>query len=288
MANRSASHATAAATRVLQQLKKLEPPVPVDKIAKNILRLRVKQVPDPGVHYSRPLAPSVRVAAVLDARTGMVWLRDSHHPHRARFSLAHEIGHLKLHVDAPHPDGFFCREEDISATSGAADPIEIEANAFASELLLPSPLLRRRVDNADVQLSLVLELAREFGVSPECMAIRIARAAWQPYAMIVSSEGKVEFSFCSPAMRQLTCYTFVRKGDIVDRCTETAKYFQSPERVAAKHQSSHDVDPTRWFADCRDDNYLIEEVAGLGHGRVLTILSQDYTQQSTDDDDEDY
>jgi Zn-dependent peptidase ImmA (M78 family) len=99
----------------------------------------------------------------------------SHHPNRQRFTLAHELAHHVLHRDYltenVHVDTTVLTRNERSSTG--ADRKEVEANAFAAELLMPQPQLRRlgKVDvNDDVKLA---DLARTFKVSPTAMAIRL-------------------------------------------------------------------------------------------------------------------
>ncbi len=63
---------------------------------------------------------------------------------RRRFAIAHEIGHWELHADLSQ--WALCSEADVLGYSGS--PPEIEANAFASGLLMPTPLFRPRCEKA--------------------------------------------------------------------------------------------------------------------------------------------
>lgn len=63
---------------------------------------------------------------------------------RQRFSIAHEIGHYLLHKS--HFD-FLGKEQFINCddvSSKGCDPLEIEANAFAAELLMPEDKFRAK------------------------------------------------------------------------------------------------------------------------------------------------
>jgi Zn-dependent peptidase ImmA (M78 family) len=103
---------------------------------------------------------------------------------RQRFTIAHEIGHFCLkhqfengeHLERVHVDeGWKVTARSNSRTSGV-DPIEVEANQFAGALLMPSRLLKERISEYGTKLhdEHVSELAREFKVSEQAMAIRLA------------------------------------------------------------------------------------------------------------------
>ena len=102
---------------------------------------------------------------------------------RQRFTIAHEIGHHclrhqfegadgdRVHVD----EGWKVTARSNSRTMGV-DAIEVEANQFAGALLMPSRLLRARVAKIGAQINdeHVSELAKEFKVSEQAMAIRLS------------------------------------------------------------------------------------------------------------------
>jgi Zn-dependent peptidase ImmA (M78 family) len=95
-------------------------------------------------------------------------------PGRKRFTLAHELGHLILHNEAYHVDTRFFLRNELSTRAESA--MEIEANQFASNLLMPSWMLKVSVERQpfDVEESAV-ELASEYNVSVQAMTLRLAR-----------------------------------------------------------------------------------------------------------------
>lgn len=113
-----------------------------------------------------------------DTRT-VIGINSTHSPTRQRFTVAHELGHLKLHpgrpliLDAPARVNF----RDPTA-SLATDREEIEANAFAAALLMPEPLVLEaasRLLTADHHTpeTLTVLLAKEFEVSEAAMGYRL-------------------------------------------------------------------------------------------------------------------
>lgn len=144
------------------------PPVPVEKLAK-------------------ALGAKVRYAPLDDALSGMAHIQDGvpiigvnsmHHPHRQRFTIAHEIAHLLLHRDyiaqAVHVDKDFVINRDEVSASGT-DALEIDANTFAAELLMPAEWLRtamkREVDLEDKHA--LTEIAKKFRVSVAALQNRL-------------------------------------------------------------------------------------------------------------------
>lgn len=86
---------------------------------------------------------------------------------RQRFTIAHEIGHILLHVD--NSDIFL--EKNINICSEKIT--EIEANRFAIILLMPTLKFRRQWSLANsLNLNALEELANFFQVSKLAVSIR--------------------------------------------------------------------------------------------------------------------
>ena len=95
-------------------------------------------------------------------------------PFRKRFTIAHELGHHFLHLlqDGEFVDGeadLFRQHWDESAAITPQRRREIQANMFASALLMPEEDVRREWPT----LRSVSGLARRFNVSEAAMGFRI-------------------------------------------------------------------------------------------------------------------
>jgi len=92
------------------------------------------------------------------------------HPHRRRFSLAHELGHYFMHRDGM-PEEPITIDNPPSDDLGAAtkSPAEIEADLFAGELLVPLEMLKPHVQKG------IPELSKLFLVSEQVISIAISR-----------------------------------------------------------------------------------------------------------------
>lgn len=127
----------------------------------------------------QPLEDSVSGVLVIKERHAIIGVNENHHPHRQRFTIAHELGHFFLHpttskifVDAAP---IFFRDETSSEGSQRQ---EIEANAFAAELLMPEDAMRQCLEQQPVDAfdeNTIHKLASEFGVSKQAVIIRLTR-----------------------------------------------------------------------------------------------------------------
>lgn len=88
------------------------------------------------------------------------------------FTLLHEIGHLKLHIDH---DGLAAIFDDTEAVS--SDTIELEADHFAQEALLPADLWKRAAARFTRTGQAVLGDAKRLRVGPAIIAGRVRREA---------------------------------------------------------------------------------------------------------------
>lgn len=157
------------AQRVLKKHGITAAPVPVDRIAKLE-------------------GATLQYAALDDGLSGMAYVKDDkpiigvnaiHHPNRQRFTIAHEIAHLVLHKDYitqhVHVDKTFTLNRDPKAATGT-DTFEIEANAFAAELLMPSAFIKEVLaaePETELDEEAFASIAKKFRVSVAAIQNRV-------------------------------------------------------------------------------------------------------------------
>lgn len=135
-----------------------ELPVPVDRIAEDLLGLALHEADD--IEVSGMLIPAER----------SIWLNATESRRsaaRRRFTVGHEVGHWICHSASGSAAKRFCREVGVARGKG----IEREANTFAAELLMPRQLVVREAER--LQLN-VLALAKLFEVSRPAMQLRLS------------------------------------------------------------------------------------------------------------------
>lgn len=136
-------------------------PIDVDEVAHrlgiDVRRMRLDSQTD-GILVKD--GPGKRFKAVIDAFA---------HPHRARFTLAHEIGHfVHKYQDVPK-DAVVGKVEYRDARSSAGvDEEEIWANGFAAALLMPAGIVSKMVGDGYG----VRDIARALNVSEQAADLR--------------------------------------------------------------------------------------------------------------------
>ncbi|HEY6729913.1 MAG TPA: ImmA/IrrE family metallo-endopeptidase [Solirubrobacterales bacterium] len=154
------------------------PPVPVERVASSLLGLFIDETDDIRALQGAP-SDQGRLSGMLDAEEMIVWVdRDEarRSPGRRRFTIAHEIGHLLLHV-ADVQKVFYDRPADIREIDESPDEElpelrrrEREANVFARELLMPETLVNEQAHATGFNLP---ALADRFEVSVPAMRLRL-------------------------------------------------------------------------------------------------------------------
>jgi Zn-dependent peptidase ImmA (M78 family) len=101
----------------------------------------------------------------------------AHHINRQRFTIAHELGHYFLHEGLEeHVEENFRVAWRSADSSKAINWIEIEANRFAAELLMPTRFLETDLNSLEnIDKRSVALLAIKYIVSPEAMKIRLSQ-----------------------------------------------------------------------------------------------------------------
>jgi len=151
--------------------------------------LGITSIPVPVERIARALGAQIRYSPLDDEISGMIFMRDGspiigvnslHHVHRQRFTIAHEIAHLKLHREqlaaSIHVDKTFrILHRDEKAAMGT-DQVEIAANQFAAALLVPRSILDAEFKGKtfDIDDERPLEaLSKKLRVSKQTLEYRI-------------------------------------------------------------------------------------------------------------------
>jgi Zn-dependent peptidase ImmA (M78 family) len=146
-----------------------KPAIPVEKIAKK----------EGATVTYQPFEGNLAGMLVNTPGNVVIGVNSTHPLTRQRFTIAHELGHLFLHansIDGVHLDRDFRVHRRDSNSSLAVDKLEIEANRFAAELLMPHSMIMQDIEGMfDVEdPHEVRVLAARYEVSPLAMAIRIS------------------------------------------------------------------------------------------------------------------
>lgn len=106
---------------------------------------------------------------------------------RRRFTLAHEIGHFVGHRYTR--EKFECTRKQLHDFS--EDDLEVEANEFSSQLLMPPDLIRPYVHD-EFTIAGLSDIANQLAVSKQAAALRwVEISKKRPVGFVVSRDGMV-------------------------------------------------------------------------------------------------
>lgn len=222
---------------------------PTETAIENIAFLRGVVVRDAPMRGSQGRLTRIGAKAIATVSDKCIYV-----PQR-RYVIAHELGHFEIHPNKN--DLALCDETKISELYDSGT--EKEANAFASELLMPTVLWTKLTDVKSPSLDIVAKLAADFQVSFTAAAIRFAKICPERCAVVFAQNSKVAWAALGPEFGHYVC----RDGKL-DSYTLASDYFnkgyvtQSPEEVKAR----------AWINNTRigRDDYLVE------HCRVIPSL----------------
>ena len=157
------------AVDLLNSVDALEVPVPIEMVAHR-LGLGVEQA---------SLGDDVSGVLVVVEGKGLIGVNSEHPTVRQRFTVAHEIGHFRLHGDETDLfiDKSYVAFRDSKAGEGK-HRLEIQANQFAAALLMPAELIKRELGGEVIDLAaadVIDRLAERFGVSSQSMTFRLEK-----------------------------------------------------------------------------------------------------------------
>jgi Zn-dependent peptidase ImmA (M78 family) len=168
-----------AANKPAEGFENLDTPLEIIDFAK---RNGIYQIPINVAEIASKLDITVNYEPMPDDNSGSLskhkktgkWImtvNSLHHPHRQRFTIAHEIGHRIRH--AANCEHF---EDTTFFRNGDTNPMEVEANRFAAEILMPEDEFISYLKNKSAKVE---DIAEFFHVSSMAVRIRAKQLGYQ-------------------------------------------------------------------------------------------------------------
>lgn len=201
-----------------------------------------------------------------------------------RFTVAHELGHYFLDG---HPEEILKSTKMHVSRAGfrqGDSSIELEADHFASGLLMPTRLVKQMLTRGVIGLAGIEQLADRSHCSLTAAAIRAAECSPYPMAIVVSQGADVSYCFMSEGFKELgKPLAFLRKGSTLPH-SATRDFNENPDNVRYGKRRTVETTLSDWF-DGPSHIRLDEEIVGLGSfGYTLTVFSSDALAEDPDDE----
>lgn len=262
---------TTIVNEIMRQNPQMSFPVPLEAVAIASGIQRIEDMTTDGFEGMLMTDPEKSRGAILVKANG--------NRHRRRFTIGHELGHFLLPWH--RQTTFKCTAENIADMSGGTKPssvqhMEVEANAFASELLMPAAEFQRRLHGfAEPDIAQVVELSRLFDTSIEATARRFMNLSDYPVAFVFARNDTIRYWTKGPEFPYMLR---VRNGHPLPlgcaaRC--------SGDGVA----DVEEVDSTTWLSNerGRPPDSILEQTLYQQDGYKVTLL---YLEDLPDEEDE--
>lgn len=129
-------------------------------------------------------------------------------PERIRFTLAHELGHYLVHRQLRQR--FECTDLDMHDWDAQGRQVEVEADVFASYLLMPLDDFRVQIANAPISIELLQHCADRYGVSLMAAALKWIEIAPRRAVVVAARDGFVLWARSNKAALRSGAYLRTR------------------------------------------------------------------------------
>jgi Zn-dependent peptidase ImmA (M78 family) len=195
-------------------------------------------------------------------------------PERKRFVAAHEIGHLIMHKNMQLPDDTFSNFNVIAGMENVLKngKQELEANEFASELLMPEQLFLKESRGKKFSPLLIKQLAERFKTSLTATIFRYLQfEQLHPICLVFIENGKVKYWKKSDNLKvwMRDCIKLHPPSDSV-----AMEYLQKNyEFVYKLEDKAQEIYKSTWFNLNQDDDDTSFYEYCIPTRRYKTILS---------------
>lgn len=129
-------------------------------------------------------------------------------PERIRFTLAHELGHYLVHRQLRQR--FECTDLDMHDWDAQGRQIEVEADVFASYLLMPLDDFRAQIADQPISIELLQHCAERYGVSLMAAALKWIEVAQRRAVVVAARDGFVLWARSNKAALRSGAYLRTR------------------------------------------------------------------------------
>ena len=194
---------------------------------------------------------------------------------RARFSVAHELGHF--FIDEHRNALLAGRSPHFSFPERAeTELVEMEANLFAANLLMPTSEYRKATSEVSAGLAGIIDLASIFTVSIQSSALRWMTLSHRPCAIVMFRENASAWWKTSPELKTMGHQRIQKLSrEEIPNDSATGLAFRDKHTPFGPVRKNGTL-ASAWFGGIlngsRRDEAFTESAVRLGSRGVLTLL----------------
>ena len=260
-------------TFLIGHLREADIPVPLAEIAQAVGIEKIKLIDTDGFEGALISNP--------EKSRGYIVLKADSYPRRLRFTLGHELGHFL--IPSHTPTYFNCSEEDIelSGSNGSNSGMEVEANQFAANLLMPVKYFRAELRGmGEPDIGHIVGLSDKYDVSVEAASRRYVSQIDYSCCLVFSRGGRINYIF----RRNEFPYLPAKKNDRLPRGSPTAN-LNHPSGIITDIEEVE----SHWWLDTGSNRRLpktiYEQSFYQSEGYRVTLLWFNEDLEDEDDDD---
>jgi Zn-dependent peptidase ImmA (M78 family) len=200
-------------------------------------------------------------------------------PERKRFVIGHEIGHWIMHKNMQLPDDTFANFNIIAGMEKTLKNgiQELEANEFASELLMPEKLFLKEAKGKKFSPLLIKQLATRFKTSLTATVFRYLQFDLHPICLVFIENGKVRYWKKSDELK-VWLGDYTRLAPPID--SVAMEYIQKEYAfVYSLEEKSQQIKKSTWFVlneyDNEDTDFYEYCIPTKRYKTILSIIWED-------------
>jgi Zn-dependent peptidase ImmA (M78 family) len=182
------------AKEIFRQNPNLSLPVPLEDLAKAAGIVDINALTTDGFEGM--------LIANAEKSEGVILVKQQPRRQRRRFTIGHELGHFLLpwhRKKSGESQQFMCSQADMSVSTAKASDLrlnwEVQANEFASELLMPTTLFKAKLNaGGEPDLKHLPDLSTTFDTSMEATVRRYVDLHDFPIAVVFVHNGTIRYS----------------------------------------------------------------------------------------------
>lgn len=193
---------------------------------------------------------------------------------RARFTLGHELGHYFIDDHRHALEGGHVPSHKSRCDYESKNPVEREADNFASNLLLPERRFKKAAARMCPGLGGILALAEQFRTSITSTAVRYVSLNIKPTAIIKWHDGVLAWKWLSGSTREAGFRSTIDQPEKLAAGCATARALVG-ETISAPFFTNGTTAAAwfPWVGHSSPKNVIfLEEAIALGRFGVLTLL----------------